>query len=257
MTGPDAFPSEWQMPPQQLSLPPDEVHVWAAPLAQSPLVVSAMLQRLSPDERSRAERFHFPRDRDRHVMAHGVLREILGQYLHLTPAGVPIRSLPQGKLVLAPEVSGAQLEFNLSHSHELVLIAVGSGRRLGVDVEHIRADLNGKEIAERFFSPGEIAALRALPERLQSDAFFACWTRKEAYSKAHGEGLRMPLTQFAVVVTPGEPAALLHDEADPHAASRWSLRSLDVGPAYAASLAVEGQDWYLRQWLWQNCLSPR
>ncbi|HEU5348398.1 MAG TPA: 4'-phosphopantetheinyl transferase superfamily protein [Ktedonobacterales bacterium] len=188
-------------------------------------------------------------------MAHGVLRKILGRYMNLAPAEVRISALPDGKPALAPELRGDHLEFNLSHSHELALIAVGKGRQLGIDVEHIRAELNGEEIAERFFSPLEAALLRSLPQGVRLAAFFAVWTRKEAYIKARGNGLRKPLDQFAVAIAPGQPAALLYDESDPDALSRWSLRSLDVGLDYAASVAVEGQDWGLRRWLWQEPIS--
>lgn len=255
MTSDGSFPPEWQTPPQNLSLSHDEVHVWAASLNQPPLMVSRMLWDLSQDERARAGRFYSLRDRNRYIMAHGVLRGILGRYLNLAPAEVRICASPDGKPALAPELRGNHLEFNLSHSRELALIAVGKGRQLGIDVEYIRAELNGEEIAERYFSPLEAALLRSLPQDVRLTAFFAGWTRKEAYIKARGIGLLKPLDQFAVAIAPGQPAALLHDESDPDAISRWSLRSLDVEPEYAASVAVEGQDWDLRRWLWQAPIS--
>jgi 4'-phosphopantetheinyl transferase len=256
MTSAGSFPPEWQTSPQNLSLLHDEVHVWAASLNQPSLVVSRMLWELSQGERARAGHFHALKDRNRYVVAHSVLREILGRYLNLAPAEVRLCALHDGKPALAPELRGDQLEFNLSHSHEVALIAVGKGRRIGIDVEYIRAELLGEEIAERFFSPLEAALLRSLPQGVRLAAFFTGWTRKEAYIKARGVGLRKPLDQFAVVIAPGQPAALLHDEADPHAALRWSLRSLDVGQEYAASVAVEGQDWCMCGWLWQEPIHP-
>lgn len=256
MANTDSLPSEWEAPPPSLSLPPDEVQVWAIPLDQSPLMVSAMVRWLSPVERTRAGRFHSLEDCKHYVIAHGVLREVLGRYLKHAPSDVLLCTLPNGKPVLAPELNDVQLEFNLSHSHELALIAVSRERRLGIDVERIRAVLDGKVIAARFFAPGETVTLSALPERLQLEAFFACWTRKEAYIKARGEGLRISLDTFAVAVAPGQSPGLLYDVADPQAVSRWSLHSLDVGAAYVASLAVEGQDWRLRHWLWQARTRP-
>ena len=250
MTNTGSFLSTWRTPPRDLLLRDDEIHVWAAFVDQPPTFVSRMLRVLSSDERARAERFHFPRDRHRYIIARGFLRAILGRYLNIDPADVSISYLPSGKPVLAPEWSGDQLLFNLSHSHELALCAVGRGRRLGIDVEYVRAELAAERIAERFFSPGEVTTLRALPQSCQAEAYFACWTRKEAYIKARGEGLQIPLNQFEVVVAPGQPAAVLHDEVDPQAKSRWSLQSLDLGPRYAAALTVEGQGWQLRRWLW-------
>ena len=259
MSSTDSLPGKWQASSAHVVTPHDEVHVWAVPLEQSSSVVWSIAPRLSPVERSRADRFSFLADRSRYVTAHAAIREILGQYLQFAPAEVPLSVLPNGKPVLAPEVNGALLEFNWSHSHDLALIAITSGRRVGVDVEHIRSGIDENEmntIAAHAFAPEEAAALHALPAHLHSRAFFRCWTGKEAYVKARGEGLRKPLKQFAVRVAPDQPAALLYDEADAHATSRWSLCSLDVGPMYAASLAVEGQDWHLRRWLWQADFLP-
>jgi 4'-phosphopantetheinyl transferase len=212
--------------------------------------VARQARALSSDERAWAARIHFPKDRHRYIISHGFLRAVLGRYLRMDPVDVVVRYLPSGKPILAPERSGDQLQFNLSHSHELALCAVSRGRELGIDVEYIRAELAEKEIAERFFAPREVAALRALPRSCQAEAFFACWTLKEAYLKARGAGLQTPLNQFEVALAPGQSAALLLDAADRQAPSRWTLQSLDVGEAYAAALAAEGRGWRLRRWLW-------
>jgi 4'-phosphopantetheinyl transferase len=119
---------------------------------------------------------------------------------------------------------------------------------VGIDLERIRFDLAVVEIAERFFSRRELAMLRALPTELQREAFYRCWTRKEAYIKARGEGLSLPLDQFDVSLAPGEPAAILGTQHDPSEASRWSLRELTPAPGYFAALAVEGHDWGLACW---------
>ena len=256
MTSAGFLPPEWQAPPRNLSLPHHETHVWVVSLDQSSSPLAEMLATLSPEERARAPRFHAVRDCDRYVIAHVALRDILGRYLHLAPSDVRLGVMPNGKPVLASASRDHQLEFNMSHSSDLALIAVGSGRRLGVDVERIRSQMSEEAIAEQFFSPEEVASLRSLPPEERLAAFFAGWTRKEAYSKARGDGLWKPLDQFAVVLAPGQPAALVYDQSDPQAASRWSLRALDVGPAYAAAVAVEGRQWRLRQWLWQAPTSP-
>jgi 4'-phosphopantetheinyl transferase len=250
MTSAGSLPAAWEPQARDQSLTEDEVHVWAALLKQPALSASHMLRALSSDERARAERFYLPRDRRRYIIARGFLRAVLARYLRIDPVDVLMSYLPSGKPVLAPELSGDQLQFNLSHSHDLALCAVGRGRRLGIDVEWIRADLAEEGIAERLFAPREAAALRALPRSRQTEAFFACWTLKEAYLKARGVGLQIPLNQFEVALAPGQSAALLFDATDQQAASRWSLQSLDIGGAYAAALAVEGRGWRLQRWVW-------
>jgi 4'-phosphopantetheinyl transferase len=203
---------------------------------------------LAPDECARADRFHFARDRNRFIVARGSLRTILGAYLQQEPAQLSFSYSQYGKPALADELAGNQLTFNLSHANELALIAVTRERGLGVDIEFIRPQFASEEIAERFFSDHEVAALRTLPEPAQSEAFFNCWTRKEAYIKAIGEGMSMPLNQFHVSLKPGSPAELLGNLRDANEVSRWSLQELAPGPGYVAAVAVEGKDWQLRCW---------
>ena len=119
---------------------------------------------------------------------------------------------------------------------------------MGVDVERIRPEVAQEKIAEHFFSPREVTVLRALPTPLQAPAFFACWTRKEAYIKAKGDGLTLPLDQFDVSLAPGEPAALLHTAWDPQEAAGWALQDLAPAPGYRAAVAVAGHDWRLTCW---------
>jgi 4'-phosphopantetheinyl transferase len=138
----------------------------------------------------------------------------------------------------------------LSHSNELALCVIAWEREVGIDVEFIRDDVSLFDIAARFFSKKEVAVLRALPVSAQTPAFFNCWTRKEAYLKAIGEGLSYPLNQFEVALAPNEPAALLRVENNPQEVSRWSFRELMCGLDYAATVVVEGRDWRLSCWEW-------
>src|SRR5262249_23128168 len=147
---------------------------------------------LSPEERERADRFHFARDRDRFVIAHAVLRQILALYLQSQPELIQFVQQKHGKPELAPESNPLGLTFNLSHSGEVALVAVAAHMQLGVDVELMRSDFGGEEIAERFFSRPEVEKLRLLAAHQRTRAFFQCWTRKEAYLKARGEGLSIP-----------------------------------------------------------------
>jgi len=162
-----------------------------------------VLKSLVPDERQRAERFRFERDRRRFIVAHGVLRDILGRYLKCSPAQVSFSYNQYGKPALAQESEAIGLRFNMSHSHEVALYALTRAREVGVDVELLREDFASLEIAERFFSRSEVALLNSLAPELRTDGFFNCWTRKEAYIKALGEGLSHPLDRFAVSLAPG------------------------------------------------------
>ncbi|MGH7773245.1 MAG: 4'-phosphopantetheinyl transferase family protein [Candidatus Binatia bacterium] len=235
-------------PPKTLILGSDEVHIWRATLDLNASDVQDLWQTLSADERARAEQFHFQKDRERFIVGRGLLRIILGRYLDTKPENLRFCYNPQGKPALAREPGRDGICFNLSHSDGLALYAITRRREVGVDLERIQPDLAVDEIAEHFFSPREIAMLRALPTHMQKEAFFNCWTRKEAYIKARGEGLTLRLDQFAVSLAPGEPAALLDTKDDPQEASRWSLRELVPGPGYVAALAAEGYNWQLRCW---------
>jgi 4'-phosphopantetheinyl transferase len=228
----------------------DEVHVWRASLDLEASCVQSLLSTLSEEERVRAERFCFQKDREHFIVARGLLRAILGRYLDMQPSQLRFCYSPYGKPTLTRESGGDMLQFNLSHSHRLALVAVTRGREIGVDLEYIRPEPDLISLAERFFSPREVAVLCALPANMQTEAFFNCWTRKEAYLKAKGFGLSIPLSQFDVSLAPGEPAALLSTNWDTQEASRWSLRELNPGPGYVAALTVLGHHWWLFCWQW-------
>jgi 4'-phosphopantetheinyl transferase len=138
----------------------------------------------------------------------------------------------------------------MSRSSGLALYALAVGREVGVDLERVTAA--DEQVAEAMFAPGEVAALRGLPPSIRSDAFFACWTRKEAFIKARGEGLSFPLNGFEVSLAPDRPAALLAVHDDPAAAGRWSIHSLPAPDGYAAALVVEGCGGRLSCWTWEE-----
>lgn len=241
----------WLVPEQRILLPKDEVHVWRVMLDQPKERTQHLYSVLAPEEKERAARFHFQKDRDHFVAAHGMVRTILATYLGLQPRDLHFSRASYGKPYLS-ENTRAGLRFNLSHSNALALVAVSREREIGVDVEWIRRDVAEEKIAERFFSLREVATLRSLPPEQQPEAFFNCWTRKEAYIKARGEGLSLPLDTFDVSLAPGEPAALLENRIDAGEMSRWRLVELAPGAGFKAALVVEGQDCQLRcwQWLW-------
>jgi 4'-phosphopantetheinyl transferase len=230
----------------------NEVHIWRIPLNQNSTQTLRLQRVLSPDERERAARFCFDKDRTQFVQARGALRFILGEYLQVDPQTLEFSYGPQGKPALANEHVDNSLRFNLSRREGLALIAVTRGREVGVDVELVNTELPVFEIAETTFSEAELDALHNLPKDLQVAGFFNCWTRKEAYVKARGEGLSFPLKQFDVSLTPGDPSMLLKVLDNPDEVDRWTLQEISVGDSYVAAFAVEGTDLNVtfRDWDW-------
>jgi 4'-phosphopantetheinyl transferase len=242
-------PAIWQKPPPHLCLSVREVHIWRASLDLPADIVQRLHTTLARDEQQRAQRLHFARDRAHFVAARGILRCILSNYLGCAPQQVVFAYSERGKPALSAMVHAPMLRFNVSHSHGLALYAFAYQREVGIDLEHIRTNIDYEQIAQRFFSPQEYATLHALPAGEQCGAFFACWTRKEAYIKAQGDGLWQSLDAFSVTLAPHEPAKLVHVDGSPQQAARWALHSLLPGADYAAALAVEGHDW--QGWCWQ------
>jgi 4'-phosphopantetheinyl transferase len=239
-------------------LPPDEVHVWTASREAPDDVVEAMRSLLDPGELKRADRFAFPRDRRQFAVSRGLLRTILGRYLDRPPESLRFVANAHGKPDFDPTMGvDLAIRFNLAHSGPWVVFALALGREIGVDIERIRPDFSGFAIAERFFAPGEVATLRGLPEASRKLAFFHGWTRKEAYIKAKGKGLALPLDEFEVAIAPDQPASLLSTLPDPLEASRWSLIELPAEPGFVAAVCVEGQGWTLRQGVWPTSGDPR
>lgn len=241
----------WHLPPTHLMLGSEDVHVWRASFYKLSPMLSQFETLLSEDERSKARRYRFDDNREEYIMGRGLLRHLIGGYLNQDPASVRFYYNPYGKPALMGEGGPDRLTFNVSHAHGVLLYAFSRGRELGVDLERIRPEAARDRVAERFFSQKETKALRSLPEHAQAIGFFNCWTRKEAYIKARGEGLTIPLNQFDVSLVPGQPAVLLESRVDPADTHRWSLQSLNMGTQYIAALAVEGQKWNLTCWDWQ------
>lgn len=185
-----------------------------------------LAERLSPEERRRAARFRFERDRDRYIVCRGTLRKLLD-----VPPAVPFVYGPFGK----PMLEGSDVKFNVSHSHGMAMIAVTRSREIGCDIERIDRAFADDRIPEHFFSPSEVACLRALPKAEQCDAFFRCWTRKEAFIKACGMGVSKALDSFDVTLAPGEAAALLRG------AEGWSMLGVGAPEGYAAAIVIADQ----------------
>ncbi len=240
----DFTPQDWSSAPSNLTLNRGEVHVWRANIDNLPHLAQ-LANTLTDDEHARANRFRFPLHRDRYIAARGQLRALLSRYLK-SPAEA--FRFTQGKFGKPALLDGGDLRFNVSHSHQLALYAFTLECELGVDVEYVRSDFGTLDIAKHYFSEHEQATLRALPPEQHTDAFFLAWTRKEAYIKAIGEGLSMPLAQFDVSLTPGQPARLLANRRTPGEVERWSMFELHPGEGYKGALMVEGQDNHVLCW---------
>ena len=241
----DSNSVEWFTAPVGLKLSADDVHLWRASLDCDLPVLSRLETTLSPDEMARANRFVFSMDRNHFVAARGILRELLGAYLMVPPAGLKFRYGNHGKPALDANQSDSDLQFNLSHSGGIAIYAFSLGRRLGVDVEQILPQRASEDIARRYFAAREVADLLALPTPLRTEGFFLCWTRKEAYVKAHGAGLSLPLDSFTVSLTPGCEAELQSEDSN-----QWSMHSVEPAPGFAAAMVAESRNWQRSCWNW-------
>ena len=215
----------------------NSVHVWSASLDGRLEDVCSLL---SAEEIARAARFRFDRDRDRFASGRALLRRLLAAYTGRRAEDIGFAYSVYGK----PRLVGAtQISFNVSHSGNRALFALGSGVDVGVDIELLDPNLTDERVPERFFSPREVSELRSLPKALQPRAFLTCWTRKEAYIKAHGPGLSLPLHDFDVTLRPGDPPLLRGAKWSATEPGEWSLYDLsDEHAGYVAALAVRAAD---------------
>jgi 4'-phosphopantetheinyl transferase len=215
------------------------VVVWSVRTKAPSAVAEQFELLLGPDEKDRAARFRFDNLRHSFVIARGALRILLGHYLNVSPISIQFKYASRGKPSLtAPSC----IDFNVSHSGDLAVFAFATGCELGVDVEQIRALPEVRSIADRFFCSEETAELMSLNPKLREHAFYLCWTRKEAYIKAIGEGLSAPLDRFRVTLQPGQPARFIHIAGDTGAARAWTLHDLQLSLNYAAALAYRDSE---------------
>ena len=232
-----------------LSLPRSRVHIWQASLDATVSQLECLYGSLSTDEALRAERFVFEKDRNDYTVGRGLLRVILSCYLDIDPKEIVFTYNEYGKPYVPETCGSEELRFNVAHSGRKVIYAVTCDREIGVDIEHIRPMTSAEGIIERYCSDREKFDFRCVPQSLKLVAFFNCWTRKEAYIKAQGEGLSRPLDEFSVSLAPGDPAAFLSSRE----ATSWSLNEVEADDGYIAAVVVEGSELPLSKhsWSWQ------
>ncbi len=240
----------WVSPKTFPDLNEHEIHIWRVSLSCEAAKIAELEPLLSPDELSKADRFVFDKDRWSYIAGRGTLRNILSHYVFADPVMLEFAYAKNGKPALGGRHAASQLKFNLTHAQDLMLVAVSSTEELGIDIESLR-DVAYDEMAEQFFSDEEVAALRSVPKHLQTEAFFSCWTQKEAYIKALGEGLSYPLKQFTVSFLPNRPAALLKTSHSTQA-SRWTMSRFIPCAGYLGALAVRGHSWRYKHWDWKD-----
>jgi len=238
----------WESPPQRLKVNVDQVHLWRVYINCMNEGIGDLEVYLNGEERERGMRLHFDHSRNQFYVSHASLRLILSRYLDLSPIEIVFGTAAGGKPIIEAISRTGGLSFNLSHSGEFVLIAVAREREVGVDVEQIRPTIDMERLAQRYFSAYEVRELLDLPIEHREAGFFRCWTRKEAYIKARGGGLALPLDQFDVSLNPNAPAALLATRDDPNQAERWSLYNVDVHENYQAALVAEGSPSGIYYW---------
>lgn len=236
---------QWPVSTETPALGAGDVQIWRVDIASAAKSVAQLLDRLSPDERARADRFVFDRHRFRYIRTRAALRALLGQHLRMLPAEVPVRTAPGGKPFLDASTS---LYFNVSHSGDLALVAMTTSGEIGIDLEAVRPHPDDwVALARRYFAGEEVAALESYstPERVQ--AFFRGWTRKEAIVKLLGDGLRMPLDRFIVPLDETAIAPVLLTDGG---MAPWHLTPLIPAPAYWGACATYRRPdrLVLRQW---------
>lgn len=241
---------QWSDAPRTETLDAGDIHIIAVALDEPDAAARSLIdQAITAAERTRADRFHFAVDRDRFLVGRAVLRGLLAQHTGRAPDDIPIVEGARGKPLLAAGIDDT-LQFNVSHSRGLALVALTRLGELGIDVEAIHDLSDLVSVAERYFAPDERAVIRELDGQARIEAFFTCWTRKEAYIKALGEGLAHPLDRFVVAMRAGEPARFLRIGDDTSAASAWTLADLRPAPGFVGALAIQTPNAHLRCWRW-------
>lgn len=240
---------EWCLPSRPIAIDDKEVHIWRIDLSDFLNEKQALHSLLSPDERQRAEKYRFEKDRDRYVIRRGILRKILGSYLKRNDEQLRFTYNRNGKQFLDIETGERTISYNTSFSADIAVAAVAFKGKVGIDVEFVDHEFPKFDVADRYFSVDEVSAIRSLPADLQTAAFFNCWTLKEAYVKALGEGLSRQMPKLKIS-TDIEDSKTIQISADPKVTKGWFISSFIPKPSYIAAVAYEGMPKTVRYLKW-------
>jgi len=240
------------LPANRIDLPPGDVHVWCVFLDEMDSCRSELEQTLSGEEQARANRFRLERDRARYVIGHGILRTILGSYLDVEPEALEFCCGINGKPLLTNRFGPETIRFNISRSYGLALYAFSRDRDLGVDIEKMKPVPEMDRIVAQFFNPLEIKKYYLTPANERMVAFFRCWTRKEAYLKATGDGLFRPLDTFSILTDCDGIPRIIHNGKKQEAPDDWTIRDLSVREGYVAAIAFRSSQYRLRCKRWPH-----
>ncbi len=233
----------WEASIPSFDLLPEEVHVWRTSLDLTVETIAELFDSLSEEEKNRSDRMHFEKDRNRFIVSHGVLRHLLGTYLGQNPRDIRFGSTANNKPILAADPDQESVTFNMSHSGDIGLYAIGQGRDLGIDIEQIRDDIQVELLINRFFTKSEIHSLKAIPINKRPKLFFQYWTRKEAFVKSTGEGVSFPLETIDVSSFSLEELSTIFIEGGIPNQLKMHGLDLNLGEGYAAAIATEGKNW--------------
>ncbi len=238
----------WASPPTSLELDVGFIDVWLTRIDLSDEEIKKYVETLSEDEKVRAAKFSVPYKYDEYVVSRGLLRKALSHVLKQDPLDFQFEYTESNKPYLSQKNINGSIAFNLSHSHGRALIAISVDRNMGIDIEKIRPEVEYEKLAGRFFSEAEYAALMLLPSAERIKAFFATWTRKEAFVKAVGKGIAFGLSEFDVNVDAHAQPLMLATRWNPADVSTWLMTNIDVEDNYCACIATDGGEFQLRYW---------
>ncbi len=210
---------------------------------------NSFINNLSDDEINKINRFIFEKDRITHTISKGTLRYIMSGYLNLKPEEIIFNQNEYGKPFISEDQNPEKIQFNLSHSGDMIIYAISKGRNIGIDIQEIKDSDSVTDIVDHYFSETEKAAFRSLPDEQKLKGFHSCWARKEAYIKALGLGLSYPLNSFSVPVTPVYTSAVIYDDSG----TAYSVTDIIISPGYTAAVAVKGSDAELQYFEWSVC----
>lgn len=229
----------------QLSLEPNQVHIWSASITNHENRLPVYWSFLTNEEKEKAQKFKFLKDKNCFVIAKGILRKLLASYLSLSPKEINLKLGEYGKPFLH---HSSNLQFNISHSRSEILLGFIQTLPIGIDIEYTKREIDVKNIAKHFFAEEEIEALLKLDTKYQTQAFYSCWTRKEAFIKALGSGLSFPLAEFVVSLDSLKKAKLIATKWDKKEKEKWILQPIEPRENYIGAFAVKGNVSKIQSW---------